>query len=147
MLPKNTLFEYKLSRQVLLSATDRANIIASHSNYVARFSFSESNISISANTPKLGDYSEVVDLTRSIGERDISISFNIKLLQEVLKIVEQQDIIIQLNSELSPCVIQPVGDDSYTHILMPIRMSDYSTNAASDKGSSSISSCFSIVRF
>ena len=36
VLPKNTLFEYKLSRQLLLNAADRANIIASHSNFVAK---------------------------------------------------------------------------------------------------------------
>ena len=41
VLPKNTLFEYKLSRQLLLNAADRANIIASHSNSVAKFKFSE----------------------------------------------------------------------------------------------------------
>ena len=131
-MPKNLLFEFKISRQALLGATDRANIIASHSNFVSKFHFSETNVSISANNSKLGDYSEVVNLKRHAGERDISVSFNIKLLQEVLKIVEQQDVTIQLNSELSPCVIKPIGDASYTHILMPIRMSEYSSTQSSD---------------
>ena len=128
VLPKNTLFEYKLSRQLLLSAADRANIIASHSNFVAKFNFTETTLTISASNSKLGDYVEQLSLNRHIGERDITVSFNIKLLQEALKIIDQQDICFEINSELSPCVIKPVGDQTYTHILMPIRMSEYAND-------------------
>ncbi|MEK9727760.1 MAG: DNA polymerase III subunit beta [Candidatus Margulisiibacteriota bacterium] len=131
VIPKNTLFEYQISRQLLLNAADRANIIASHSNFVAKFNFGESGLTISASNAKLGDYVEQVQISRHIGERDISISFNIKLMQEALKIIEQQDIIFEINSELSPCVIKPVGEATYTHILMPIRMSDYASAEAS----------------
>ena len=96
MLPKNTLFEYKLSRQLLLSAADRANIIASHSNFVAKFNFSQTSLTISATNSKLGDYVEELQLDRQIGERDNNGLFNIKLLQEALKIIDQQDIILKL---------------------------------------------------
>jgi DNA polymerase III subunit beta len=129
VVPQNTLFEFKVSRQVLLNAADRASIIASHSNYVAKFTFSESTLTLAATNAKLGDYIETVELGRQLGEREISISFNIKLLQDALKIMDQQDIIFEINSELSPCVIKPVGDDTYTHILMPIRMSEYKSNS------------------
>ena len=127
VMPKNTLFEYKISRHLLLNATERANIIASHSNFVAKFQFSETNLTISASNAKLGDYVEQLSLNRHVGERDITISFNIKLLQEALKIIDQSDVIFQINSELSPCVIRPMNDETYTHILMPIRMSDFSS--------------------
>ncbi len=129
VLPKNTLFEYKISRQLLLSAADRANIIASHSNFVARFNFTDSMLTISASNSKLGDYVEQLEIQRHLGEREITVSFNIKLLQEALKIIDQQDVVFEINSELSPCVIKPVGDQTYTHILMPIRMSEFSSSA------------------
>lgn len=131
VLPKNTLFEYKLSRQLLLNAADRANIIASHSNFVAKFQFTESDLTISASNSKLGDYVEQLASQRLIGEREMTVSFNIKLLQEALKIIDQQEIVFEINSELSPCVIKPVGDQTYTHILMPIRMSEYANDSES----------------
>lgn len=131
VLPKNTLFEYKLSRQLLLNAADRANIIASHSNFVAKFQFTESDLTISASNSKLGDYVEQLASQRLIGEREMTVSFNIKLLQEALKIIDQQEIVFEINSELSPCVIKPVGDQTYTHILMPIRMSEYANESES----------------
>lgn len=124
VLPKNNLFEYKVSRQALLRATERASIIAIQSNYVSKFMFTTSEISIFCTSQQLGDYSETIDCHQQLGEREIQVSFNIRLLQDVLKIMDQQDVIIQLNSELSPCVIQGDGDLTYTHILMPIRMSD-----------------------
>ena len=61
VIPKNTLFEYQISRQILLNAADRANIIASHSNFVAKFQFTDSKLTISANNSKLGDYVEQLD--------------------------------------------------------------------------------------
>ena len=104
----------------------------SHFNGGAKFKFSEDSVTISASNAKLGDYVETLSLDRSQGERDIVVSFNIKLLQEALKIIEQQDIVFEINSELSPCVIKPVGDLTYTHILMPIRMSDFSKDESSN---------------
>ncbi|MGA0241783.1 MAG: DNA polymerase III subunit beta [Candidatus Marinamargulisbacteria bacterium] len=136
VMPKTMLFEYKINRQLLLSAADRANIIASHSNFVARFKFTSNELIISASNSKLGDYVEQLPLTPSLGEGDISISFNIKLMQEALKIIDQQDIVFQINSELSPCVIKPVGDETYTHILMPIRMSEYASSDSSTESKS-----------
>jgi DNA polymerase-3 subunit beta len=136
VMPKTMLFEYQINRQLLLSAADRANIIASHSNFVARFKFTSNELIISASNSKLGDYVEQLPLTPSLGEGDISISFNIKLMQEALKIIDQQDIVFQINSELSPCVIKPVGDETYTHILMPIRMSEYATSDSSSESES-----------
>ena len=71
VLPKNTLFEYKLSRQLLLSAADRANIIASHSNFVAKFNFSQTSLTISATNSKLEDYVEELQLDRQKLGREI----------------------------------------------------------------------------
>jgi DNA polymerase-3 subunit beta len=128
-----------LSRQLLLNASERACIIASQSNFVAKFEFTETKLTISASNSKLGDYVEELTINRLIGETDITVSFNIKLLQEALKIVEQQDVVFDMNSELSPCVIKPLGDATYTHILMPIRMSEYANevNDKSDEGAPS----------
>ncbi len=139
VLPKDTRFQFKLSRQLLLNASERACIIASQSNFVAKFEFTETKLTISASNSKLGDYVEELTINRLIGETDITVSFNIKLLQEALKIVEQQDVVFDMNSELSPCVIKPLGDATYTHILMPIRMSEYANevNDKSDEGAPS----------
>ena len=61
-------------------------------------------------------------------------------MQEALKIIDQQDVVFEINSELSPCVIKPVGDTAYTHILMPIRMSDYTNDSQSDTESDTANS-------
>ena len=85
--------------------------------FVAKFEFTETKLTISASNSKLGDYVEELTINRLIGETDITVSFNIKLLQEALKIVEQQDVVFDMNSELSPCVIKPLGGRHvYPHI-------------------------------
>ena len=125
VIPKETGYEYKLSRQLLLSAAERASIIASHSNFVVKFEFLSDTLTISASNAKLGDYVEKIALSRHMGDKGMVVSFNIRLMQEALRIIDQQDVVFELNSELSPCVIKPLGDSTYTHILMPIRMSEY----------------------
>ena len=124
-IPKHVSWEYHVSRQALMNAIDRAGIIAAHSNFVASFQFLDDVLTVVSNSAKMGEYSEKIDVDRRTGEGCVTASFQIKFLQEVLKIINQSMISISLTGAETASVIRPVGDDTYTHIAMPIRMSDY----------------------
>ena len=59
----------------------------------------------------------------------MKISFNVKLILDAIKLIESDDILIEFNSELSPCCIRPASDEDYTYIVMPIRTSDFDNDA------------------
>ena len=50
-----------------------------------------------------------------------TIAFNARYLSEVLQNVGAEQFAVELNGPLSPGVFKPIGDDSYTHVVMPVR--------------------------
>lgn len=48
------------------------------------------------------------------------IAFNGRYLRDVLQVMESDRVAIETSSSSSPGVLRPVGDDSYTHVVMPM---------------------------
>ncbi len=129
VLPQTTENKFVINRKSLLSACDRASIIASYVNHLIRVEFSQEQMQISSRAPKLGDFKEELEISRVLGDANMKISFNVKLILDAIKLMESDDILIEFNSELSPCCIRPASDTDYTYIVMPIRTSDFETDA------------------
>lgn len=131
VLPKNSGNVFTVPRRTLVSAADRAQIIAAHSNNVVRFLFSQDSVSIRAVAPKMGEFNESIAVNRQSGDGDVKISFNVKLVLEAIKNIETDDIIVEFNNELSPCLMRPVTEEGYLYIVMPIRTSEYDVDSQS----------------
>jgi len=133
VIPKETRFRYSVSRRAILEACERATIIASEANNLVKVTFKENELMIRSTASSLGDFQEVIPLTRVMGEAEQKIAFNVKLMLDALKIMDRDDLIIRFNSNESPCVIQSSADDSFMYIIMPIRISDYQEVKEEDK--------------
>jgi DNA polymerase III subunit beta len=125
VIPKESSHSYVVPRRLLQIASERASIIASASNNVIRLSFTESKLVIKSNAASLGEFTEELDIKRVEGTEDQRIAFNVKLLLDAIKTLECEDVRLSFSSELSPCKVQPLDDDSYMYIIMPIRTSEY----------------------
>jgi DNA polymerase-3 subunit beta len=52
----------------------------------------------------------------------LEIAFNVRYLIEVLNVIEQDRIVIETSSPSSPGVLRAVGDESFTHVIMPMHI-------------------------
>ena len=52
----------------------------------------------------------------------ISVGFNARYLMDVLQAVETDDVAFDINDDMSPGVLRPAGDTSYTAVVMPVRI-------------------------
>ena len=52
----------------------------------------------------------------------LAIAFNYKFVLEFLKIVESDEISIQLNTPLSATVFAPCSDEDYIYLVMPVQL-------------------------
>ncbi|MBI60083.1 DNA polymerase III subunit beta [bacterium] len=125
VIPEETGNKFKVNRETFLAAADRASLIATASNNVVRFSFDQERVTIEANAKGLGDFKEDVALERISGEENVKIAFNIRLLLDVIKTVNTDDIQLAFNNELSPCKITIKDNEDFVYIIMPIRTADY----------------------
>ena len=125
VIPQVSQNVYTVSRKQLLSACERAAVIASLSSNIVRLSFNSDNLTILANTPGLGDFKEEIDLTSEKGTEQRKIAFNNRLVLDVIKNIESETVKLSFNNELSPCKVEEVGNDDFIYIIMPIRTSDF----------------------
>jgi DNA polymerase-3 subunit beta len=50
------------------------------------------------------------------------IAFNVRFLREVLDVIKSPNVALETNANNAPGKLQPVGDDSFTHIIMPMHI-------------------------
>ncbi len=116
--------EYKTkiicSKNELYHAIDRAALIANQSkNTSLLFDIADDYLNISSNTEN-GSVKERVKI--ELEGPKLKIGFNPKYWLDVLKVIEQDNIVIEMTTNTSPCIIKPESDQNYTYLLLPIRI-------------------------
>ncbi len=109
-----------VNREALLSSIERAAIVAKNDRYnVVRFDIKEESMNISAKS-EIGNVNENISI--NLKGKDLSIAFNGKYLSEYLKIAGDDFINLNLNSAIDPCILTPVGNDSFIYLVLPVRI-------------------------
>jgi DNA polymerase-3 subunit beta len=78
-------------------------------------------ITLMATSAELGD--NVADIDASIEGDPIEIAFNAKYLIDVLSVVDSPQVVLETGAASSPGVLRPVGDEQFTHVIMPMHIS------------------------
>lgn len=120
ILPKYFSRKVWLETKPFLNAVERVAIMASEQTHVVSFNIQSDDLIITAGAEQ-GKATESIDI-KSEGE-PLNINFNANYLMDVLKIFadDASHILLQLNSEIQPAVIQSVDNDDYVCMLMPIK--------------------------
>ncbi|MFD1019701.1 DNA polymerase III subunit beta [Thalassobacillus hwangdonensis] len=118
--------EYKTSVTLntlkLLQGIDRASLFASewkHNN--VRLSLKETGLKISSTSTEVGEISETQSIHELTGDKDLTIHIDGNFLMDALKQVQSEQVKVQFGGSMRPIVIQPVGDDTYLHLISPVR--------------------------
>jgi DNA polymerase-3 subunit beta len=78
-------------------------------------------ITLVATSAELGD--NVADVDASIEGNPMEVAFNAKYLIDVLSIIDTPQVALETTAASSPGVIRPIGDDKFTHVIMPMHIS------------------------
>jgi len=108
-----------------LQACKRADIFAREANHTVRVSIQPQEgmagvMKINAESSETGSNEGVIDA--SIEGEGVEIAFNVRYLIEVLNVIQQDRIMIGTSRADKPGVIRPVGDDTFTYVIMPMHI-------------------------
>lgn len=120
VMPKKSVTRISTKAKTFLESAERAAVIAAGSANIVRFETKDGNLHLFANTPDVGTVDEVLEAEIK-GEAKTQIAFNVRLIIDVLKVVETDNVNIELSESLGPGVIKEDGEGSYVYIVMPIR--------------------------
>lgn len=104
----------------LTNAIERASLMAREGkNSSIRFSIKDDQMTIRSNV-EIGSVRE--ELAIQLEGEDIEIGFNPRYMLDALKIMESEEVELEMTTPVSPCIMKPVGSDSYLYLVLPVRM-------------------------
>ena len=53
---------------------------------------------------------------------EIQIAFNSRYLLDVLKNMEEDEVVMKMTSSISPCVIEEVNNENAKYLVLPVRL-------------------------
>ena len=125
IIPQSYVTSSVMYRDDLLRACQRAEIFARDNANSARLfvkpaeSVSEpGEVMIAGRSAERGDNEGFLDA--SIEGEPLDISFNIKYLIEVLRVVDEERVIFQSNGADNPGVLRPENRNDFVHVIMPM---------------------------
>ncbi len=108
------------SKESMYRAIDRASLVARESKNVSLlFDISDNKLNILSNV-EIGSAKESVDI--QLEGPSLKIGFNPKYWLDVLKVIDTDEIQMELTTNSSPCILKPVGNDNYTYLVLPVRI-------------------------
>jgi DNA polymerase-3 subunit beta len=119
LLPESVEHELRLSSAEVTDVVRRISLLA-QKNAPLRLSFREGELTISAQTPDVGEASETVPVPFH-GE-PFEIGFNPEFLRDGLESVESDELILKLISPLRPGLIESPDSGDFVYLIMPIRL-------------------------
>ncbi|MCB0392947.1 MAG: DNA polymerase III subunit beta [Bdellovibrionales bacterium] len=120
LIPAALKRKIRAPKSKLVSSLKVAALLANEKSRGVTLSVDSGVLEISSNNPELGDAKEEVPVDYS-GE-NLKIGFNARYLLDVLNTIDEEEVDIELNDQLSPGLIRPQGDQNYTCIIMPMRI-------------------------
>ena len=119
LLPETVDHELRLARVELTEVVRRISLFA-QKNAPLRLSFSEGALTVSAQTPDVGEASEAIPVPFH-GE-PFEIGFNPDFLRDGLESVESDELVLKLISPLRPGLIESPDSKDFVYLIMPIRL-------------------------
>lgn len=119
LLPESYEHDVRLPRPDLLDVVRRISQLAQR-NAPLRFSFEPGELTISAETPDVGDARET--MAAAFEGEPMEIGFNPEYLREGIESVAGDEVLLRLISPLRPGLMQPVDNEDFRYLVMPIRL-------------------------
>ena len=111
--------ELRLASAELTDVVRRISLMA-QKNAPLRLSFAEGTLTVSAQTPDIGEASESIPVPFH-GEA-FEIGFNPEFLRDGVESVETDELVMKLISPLRPGLIETPDAGGFVYLIMPIRL-------------------------
>ncbi len=123
VIPTSYTTKVTVGREALLRATRLASYFARDAANIVRFQVDPGNdtpLVISATAAEVGDNTGRVEAF--VEGQAMTVAFNSRFVSDVLGSLRAPEIALELGGPLAPGVVKVVGDDTYLHVVMPLRI-------------------------
>ena len=120
LFPREHTILVDVKKQELQNCIERASLMSKDNNSnLIKLDFKEENAIITSNS-QLGKVKEELDL--NLQGEEIQIAFNSRYLLDVLKNIDDENILMEMTSSVSPCVIKCKQNNNSKYLVLPVRL-------------------------
>jgi DNA polymerase III subunit beta len=119
LIPQGYTNKLTVERERLLEVVKRVGLLAQNNLPVKLHLGAE--LEISAHTPDVGEGQEVLDAAYE-GE-SLVIAFNPQFLHDGASAIGTENLVLEAGDGLKPALLKGEGDETFTYLLMPVRLS------------------------
>ncbi len=118
VIPGESAERVIVERELLLGALRRSALFVGTRDVPTKVTLTTNRLTLVTTCPDVGEAREVIPVRYS--GRDLSIAFNPHYLMDPLKVLDRDEVSIELTDSLSPGVIR--CDEPFLYVLMPVRL-------------------------
>lgn len=120
IIPKEHNLSIVVNKEQILSCIERASLMAKDGNTnLVKLDIADDTLVATSNS-QLGKAREEMPIILQ-GE-SLKIAFNSKYLIDVFKIIDEEEVIMEFTSPVTPCVIKNKENDNCVYLLLPVRV-------------------------
>jgi DNA polymerase-3 subunit beta len=120
LIPKTTSKVIKMNKNELINAIDLVSCMVDDKTKLIKLIFQEGKLYLKAETQQSGTSEDYIE-TDYTGE-EFKIAFNYKLINDFLKIIDSEKVIVGLNGNQSATILRPDNEDDYICLVMPMKV-------------------------
>lgn len=120
IIPKSFTTRVLIDKQGLSRAVKSAAIFARDSANIIRFHIENQSMIVSANAPQVGENS--VEIEAKVDGEGGDMALNSRFLLDFFANFNEEELLFEMTGSLNPGVFRPVKDDSFLHLIMPVRV-------------------------
>lgn len=120
LIPKDYKIAAYANRQALINSLERAAVMANERTNIVKMTFDKGSLKLMAQTPDVGDSKDNVDIQYEGDE--LQIAFNYKYVLDALKVIESDDVKVELNGGLSPTLFKSRNENGFLCLVMPVQV-------------------------
>lgn len=122
IIPASFKTKLIIDKEEFLQSIRLASVFARDSANIVKFKTGEGQIKVFSRASGVGE-GEIKMEAEQEGEGN-EISFNVKFLLDFLKNADKDKVVMELNSGLEPAIFRLQNDNSYLHVIMPVRVQE-----------------------
>ncbi len=120
VIPKESGKKISVNRSELESALRRVSVLAKDKASAVKISFASDRMTLFSSSPDYGEATE--ELPAQYEGESMNTGFNARYLLDVFSVMDGETISLQMETPLSPCLIQEPESPGFKCVVMPIKV-------------------------
>lgn len=121
LIPDSFQIVFNTNYNDFYSAIDRASLLTQNKEKnIVKMETKNDKLMVSSFASEIGRVEELIDIEKNESP-NVGISFSAKYMIDALKTIDDNEIVILLNSEIKPIVIKSSKDETLIQLILPIK--------------------------